>query len=58
MKFPEQLNFNYILIFPLLILCIQWLIIGNYIAFILTLIFGFTLFAIIEQSTENSDEEE
>ena len=58
MKFPEQLNFNYILIFPLLILCIQWLIIGNYIAFILTLIFGFTLFAIIEQSTEISDEEE
>ena len=58
MKFPKQINFNYILILPLLLLCIQWLVIGKYIAFILTLIFGFVLFAIIEESTVVSDEEE
>ena len=58
MKFPEQINFNYILILPLLVLCIQWLVVGKYIAFILTLIFGFVLFAIIEESTKISDEEE
>ena len=58
MKFPEKINFGYILILPLLILCIQWLIVGSYIAFILTLVFGFVLFAIIEESTESSDEEE
>ena len=58
MKFPEQINFNYILILPLLVLCMQWLVVGKYIAFILTLIFGFVLFAIIEESTKISDEEE
>ena len=58
MKFPEKINFGYILILPLLILCIQWLVVGRYIAFILTLVFGFVLFAIIEESTEISDEEE
>ena len=58
MKFPEKINFGYILILPLLILCIQWLLDGKYIAFILTLVFGFVLFAIIEESTEISDEEE
>ena len=58
MKFPEQINFNYILILPLLLLCIQWLVIGKYIAFILTLIFGFVLFAIIEESTKISEDEE
>jgi len=58
MKFPEKINFGYILILPLLILCIQWLLDGKYIAFILTLIFGFVLFAIIEESTKISDEEE
>ena len=57
MKFPEQINFNYILILPLLVLCIQWLVVGKYIAFILTLIFGFVLFAIIEESTKISEEE-
>ena len=58
MKFLEKINFNYVLIIPLLLLCIQWLVIGKYIAFILTLIFGFVLFAIIEQSTAISDNEE
>ena len=58
MKFLEQINFNYILILPLLLLCIQWLAVGKYIAFILTLIFGFVLFAIIEESTKISEEEE
>ena len=58
MKFSKKINFNYILILPLLLLCIQWLIVGSYIAFILTLVFGFVLFAIIEESTESSDEEE
>ena len=58
MKFSEKINFNYILILPLLLLCIQWLVVGKYIAFILTLIFGFVLFAIIEESTKISDDEE
>ena len=58
MKFPEKINFGYILILPLLILCIQWLLDGKYIAFILTLIFGFVLFAIIEEPTKMSEEEE
>ena len=58
MKFIEQINSKYILILPLLVLCIQWLAIGKYIAFILTLIFGFVLFAIIEESTKMSEEEE
>ena len=58
MKFPEKINFGYILILPLLILCIQWLVIGKYIAFILTSVFGFVLFAIIEESTKISEEEE
>ena len=58
MKFSKKINFNYILILPLLLLCIQWLLYGKYIALILTLVFGFVLFAIIEESTEISDEEE
>jgi len=58
MKFPEKINFSYILILPLLILCIQWLLDGKYIAFILTLIFGFVLFGIIDEPTILSDEEE
>ena len=58
MKFLEQINFNYILILPLLLLCIQWLVVGKYIAFILTLIFGFVLFSIIEEPTKMSEEEE
>ena len=58
MKFPEKINFGFILILPLLILCIQWLLDGKYIAFILTLIFGFVLFGIIDESTILSDEEE
>ena len=58
MKFPEKINFGYILILPLLILCIQWLLDGKYIAFILTLIFGFVLFGIIDEPTIFPDEEE
>tara|TARA_X000000950_G_C13862828_1_gene639422 strand:- start:892 stop:1068 length:177 start_codon:yes stop_codon:yes gene_type:complete len=58
MKFPEKINFGYILILPLLILCIQWLLDGKYIAFILTLIFGFVLFGIIDEPIPVSDEEE
>ena len=58
MKFPDKVNFGYIIILPLLILCIQWLVVGKYIAFILTLIFGFVLFAIVEEPTKVSDEEE
>ena len=58
MKFPEKINFGYILILPLLILCIQWLLDGKYIAFLLTLIFGFVLFGIIEEPTILSDDEE
>jgi len=58
MKFPEKINFGYIVILPLLILCIQWFIDGKYIAFILTLIFGFVLFGIIDEPNILSDEEE
>ena len=58
MKFPEKINFGFILILPLLILCIQWLLDGKYIAFILTLIFGFVLFGIFDEPTILSDEEE
>ena len=58
MRFPEKINFGYILILPLLILCIQWLLDGEYIAFILTLTFGFVLFGIIDEPTILSDEEE
>ena len=58
MKFPEKINFGYLLILPFLILCIQWLLDGKYIAFILTLIFGFVLFGIIDEPTILSDEEE
>jgi hypothetical protein len=58
MKFQEKINFGYILILPLLILSIQWLLDGKYIAFILTLIFGFVLFGIIDEPTILSDEEE
>ena len=58
MKFPEKINFNFIIITPLLILCTQWAIDGKYIAFILTLIFGFVLFGIIDEQANTSDEEE
>ena len=58
MKFPEKINFNFIIITPLLILCTQWAIDGKYIAFILTLIFGFVLFGIIDEQANISDEEE
>ena len=58
MKFLEKINLGYILILPLMILCIQWLLDGKYIAFILTLIFGFVLFGIIDEPTVFSDEEE
>ena len=58
MKFPEKINFGYILILPLLILSIQWLLDGKYIAFILTLIFGFVIFGIIDEPSILSDEEE
>ena len=58
MKFPEKINFGYLLILPLLILCIQWLLDGKYIAFILTLIFGFVLFGIMDEPIILSDEEE
>tara|TARA_B100000674_G_scaffold219281_1_gene179636 strand:+ start:171 stop:347 length:177 start_codon:yes stop_codon:yes gene_type:complete len=58
MKFPEKINFGYILILPLMILCLRWLLDGKYIAFILTLIFGFVLFGIIDEPTILSDEEE
>ena len=58
MKFTDKINIGYILILPLLILCIQWLLDGKYIAFILTLIFGFVLFGIIDEPNILSDEEE
>ena len=51
MSFQEKLNLNYLLLTPLGVLCIRWLLDGNYIAFILALVFAFVLYAVIEEKT-------
>ena len=59
MKFLNKVDFNLILILPLAVLCIQWLYDGKYIAFILSLLFAFVLYGVIDNDkTPASDEEE
>ena len=59
MKFLNKFDLNLILILPLAVLCIQWLYDGKYIAFILSLLFAFVLYGVIDDDkTPTSDEEE
>tara|TARA_Y100000996_G_scaffold287416_1_gene226968 strand:+ start:72 stop:251 length:180 start_codon:yes stop_codon:yes gene_type:complete len=59
MKFLNKFDLNLILILPLAVLCIQWLYDGKYIAFILSLLFAFVLYGVIDNDkTPASDEEE
>ena len=59
MKFFKKVDLNLILILPLAVLCIQWLYDGKYIAFILSLLFAFVLYGVIDDDkTPTSDEEE
>ena len=59
MKFLNKIDLNLILILPLAVLCIQWLYDGKYIAFILSLLFAFVLYGVIDNDkTLASDEEE
>jgi len=59
MKFLNKFYLNLILILPLAVLCIQWLYDGKYIAFILSLLFAFVLYGVIDDDkTPASDEEE
>ena len=59
MKFLNKIDLNLILILPLAVLCIQWLYDGKYIAFILSLLFAFVLYGVIDEDKgPTSDEEE
>lgn len=59
MKFLNKFDLNLILILPLAVLCIQWLYDGKYIAFILSLLFAFVLYGVIDDDKgPASDEEE
>ena len=59
MKFLNKFDLNLILILPLAVLCIQWLYDGKYIAFILSLLFAFVLYGVIDDNKALvSDEEE
>ena len=59
MKFLNKIDLNLILILPLAVLCIQWLYDGKYIAFILSLLFAFVLFGVLDDDkSPTSDEEE
>ena len=59
MKFLNKFDLNLILILPLAVLCIQWLYDGKYIAFILSLLFAFVLYGVIDNDkAPTSDEEE
>ena len=59
MKFLNKIDLNLILILPLAVLCIQWLYDGKYIAFILSLLFAFVLYGVIDDDkAPASDEEE
>ena len=59
MKFLNNFDLNLILILPLAVLCIQWLYDGKYIAFILSLLFAFVLYGVIDDAkAPASDEEE
>ena len=59
MKFLNKIDLNLILILPLAVLCIQWLYDGKYIAFILSLLFAFVLYGVIDDDKAPTlDEEE
>ena len=59
MKFFKKVDLNLILILPLAVLCIRWLYDGKYIAFILSLLFAFVLYGVIDDDkAPTSDEEE
>ena len=59
MKFLNKIDLNLILILPLAVLCLQWLYDGKYIAFILSLLFAFVLYGVIDDDkAPASDEEE
>ena len=59
MKFLNKFDLNLILILPLAVLCIQWLHDGKYIACILSLLFAFVLYGVIDDNKALvSDEEE
>ena len=59
MEFLKKVDLNLILILPLVVLCIQWLYEGKYIAFILALLFAFVLYGVIDDNkAPASDEEE
>ena len=59
MKFLNKIDLKLILILPLAVLCIQWLYDGKYIAFILSLLFAFVLYGVLDDDkAPTSDEEE
>ena len=62
MNFLDKINLNHVLLFPLVLLCLRWLIDGNYLATILTIVFAFVLYAVFEDSKisekHSSSEEE
>tara|TARA_A100000164_G_scaffold363160_1_gene379881 strand:+ start:117 stop:296 length:180 start_codon:yes stop_codon:yes gene_type:complete len=58
MSIFQKFNLNLILISPLAILCLQWLYGGRYLAFILSLVFAFVLYGVIEPSKSSASEEE
>lgn len=62
MNFLNKINLNHVLLFPLVLLCLRWFIDGNYLATILTIVFAFVLYAVLEDSKiskkHSSSEEE
>ena len=58
MKFFKKVDLNLILILPLAVLCIQWLYDGKYIAFILSLLFAFVLYGVIDDDKAPTFDEE
>ncbi len=58
MSIFKEFNLNLILISPLAILCLQWLYEGRYLAFILSLVFAFVLYGVIEPIKSSASEEE
>ena len=57
----DKINFNHALLFPLVLLCLLWCFDGKYVATILTIVFGFVLYAVFEDSKiskEHSSSEE
>jgi len=57
MKFLDKINLNYVLLFPLVILCFRWFLDGKYLAFILAMVFAFVLYAVLEEKAEIEKDE-